>query len=123
MKLAIAARRSTIPLQLHSRVVRQEVRKEKHPGRDDVFLLFLEAGQLLQVDRSVYERISPGETIEKLAWQRHLKVSSESVELHWSADVAGMVWAMPLIMFTFIVTWWWSISRVQAEPIVKSTTD
>jgi hypothetical protein len=45
-----AAVRSTIPRTLHSLVVHKEIRREKHPGRDDVYLVELEHGQRIQVD-------------------------------------------------------------------------
>jgi hypothetical protein len=102
----IAADRSTIPREIHSLVQRTEIRKEKHPGQDDVYLLVLKPTQVLQVDGPVYARIVAGAKIEKREWARELTVDGVEVSLGWSKDFRRMVWAMPLVVCVLLVTMW-----------------
>lgn len=99
----ISALRSTIPAQLDDRVVAKEIRTEKHPGKDDVYLLQLDPGGLTQVDRHVYEAVQDGDTIQKESWSRTLRVRSNPFALGWSTDFHGMVIAMPLTLAVLLL--------------------
>jgi hypothetical protein len=92
------AARSTIPLALDTTVLSKEVRREKHAGKDDVFLLELEGLGQIQVDREIYESIAIGETLKKEGHSRELRHDDQSLILHWSRDYQGMLAAMPLCM-------------------------
>ena len=60
-----AAPHSTIPLALDTNVLGKEIRREKHEGRDDVYLLQLEGLGTMQVDRDVHDHAQVGETLQK----------------------------------------------------------
>jgi hypothetical protein len=101
-----AAKRSTIPLQLNSHVLSKEVKKEKHPGRDDVCLLHMEGGRVLHVDQTVFDKIPQGARVEKRAWEKQLRVNGDPIELDWSMDLAGMLSAMPPALVVLAATAW-----------------
>ena len=92
------AARSTIPLALDTTVLSKEVRREKHEGKDDVFLLELEGLGQIQVDREIYETISIDETLKKVRHSTELRHDDRTLILHWSRDYQGMLAAMPLCM-------------------------
>jgi hypothetical protein len=102
--LWVAASRSTIPMRLEDIVDDKEIRREKHPGRDDVYLLCFQSGQTLQVDEAVFDSVNIGESLHKKSWSEHLDHNGKTLQLAWSRDVAGMAWAMPLILLTFLAT-------------------
>jgi hypothetical protein len=91
-----AAARSTIPIALAATVTRKEVRHEKHPPRDDVWLLDLGSGRIIQVDEKVFDRVAVGDHLAKVRWSRTLNCDGQQIGLEWSADARGMFWAMPL---------------------------
>lgn len=93
--LWFAAARSTIPLELDTTVVDRQRLFEKSRGVDDVFLMTLESGRRIQVDRHVYEAVNKNDSIEKPSWARRLKVNDHNHVLKWSQDYRGMVWVMP----------------------------
>ncbi|MFN0017020.1 MAG: hypothetical protein ACKVP0_02105 [Pirellulaceae bacterium] len=90
------AARSTIPLALDTAVLSKEVRREKHEGKDDVFLLELDGLGQIQVDREIYENTAVGETLKKEGHSRELRHDEQALILHWSRDYQGMLAAMPL---------------------------
>lgn len=104
--LWFAAQRSTIPLQLDVRVLRKEVRREKHPGRDDVLLLHLDPPRVLQVDRPVFAAARVGDRyrLQKRAWSRHLEHGDDVTMLSWSKDFQGMTKAMPIVLLVLLAT-------------------
>jgi hypothetical protein len=95
--------RSTIPLALDTIVLSKEVRREKHEGKDDVFLLELEGLGLIQVDREIYESTSVGETLRKERLSRELHHGDQLLTVHWSRDCLGMLTAMPLCLGSLAV--------------------
>jgi hypothetical protein len=103
----IAAQRSTIPLQLDARVTSREVRREKHPGKDDVHLLHLEPFHALHVDGDVYASVTDGDRLRKEAWSRTLQVNDKTLPLVWSRDARGMLVAMPLVLLILLATAAW----------------
>jgi hypothetical protein len=90
-----AAVRSTIPLEISGTVVRKEVRHEKHPPKDSVWLIRVGADQF-QVDQAVFDAVAVGDDLQKERWSRKLLCNQQAIELDWSADDRGMLWAMPL---------------------------
>ena len=102
--LWITARRSTIPLELNDVVLKKEVRREKHPGYDDVHLLHFQSGRVLEVDEQVFDAVRDGDLIEKSAWARDLRHGSHTSQLSWSRDFRGMTWAMPIVVLILGVT-------------------
>ena len=101
-----AAARSTIPLALDAVVVDKEVRHEKHPPRDDVWLIRLDQRGVIQVDRAVFERVEVGDWIRKERWSRVLDRGGERIELEWSADARGMIWGMPVCLVVMGAVVW-----------------
>lgn len=96
------AARSTIPLALHGVVKAKEVRREKHPGHDDVFLLALDSGRSLQVDAAVYQAVTKGESLSKSPWSEQLVHGHRTLALAWSADARGMFAAMPATILVML---------------------
>ena len=97
-----AAARSTIPLGLDASVINKEIRREKHPGKDDVYLLRLSPGRAIQVDESLFNSIEVGDRLQKDAWSRGLKCSGRKIPLGLSADFRGMTFAMPALMIVLL---------------------
>ena len=93
-----SAARSTIPLALDTRIVGKEVRREKHEGKDDVYLLHLAGLGAMQVDREVYDRAQVGETLQKDRHSRQLRHGDQVLDLHWSRDHQAMLKAMPICL-------------------------
>lgn len=100
----VVAARSTIPLAIDSQVLDLELRREKHPGKDDVCLIYLRDGRTLHVDKPVYTSIDVGDTLRKSAWSRELTCDNRAISLQWSADFKGMVAAMPAILAMMLLT-------------------
>ncbi len=90
------AARSTIPLELNGTVVSKQRKAEKWPGVDDVYLLVFDSGRRVQVDAAVFDAVAERQTIRKQAWDRTLEADGQTIPLDWSADLRGMLWAMPL---------------------------
>ncbi|MCI0629533.1 MAG: hypothetical protein L0Y44_02635 [Phycisphaerales bacterium] len=95
------AARSTIPLELDSVIRSKEIRREKHPGRDDVHLLRLETGRVLHVDPPIYAALSLGEPVRKSAWSHSLSHGDQTLPLNWSRDFRRMRVVMPLTIAVF----------------------
>ncbi len=92
------AARSTIPLELTGTIVTKQRRTEKWRGVDDVYLLVLDSGRRVQVDAAVFEAVAERQAIRKQPWDRTLEADGKMIPLDWSADVRGMLWAMPLTL-------------------------
>jgi len=104
-----AAARSTIPLRLDGKVSAKRQLREKHPGKDDVYLLDLNQQGRLQVDRHVFDEVKEGERIQKLRWSRQLEHDEHSFGLEWSTDFRGLLWVMPgsliILLLTLAAPW------------------
>lgn len=105
------AARSTIPLRLEGIVARKETRHEKHPPRDDVWLLDLRPGGVVQVDETVFDQVAAGDELRKDRWSRRLLCNERPVDLKWSADFYGMLWAMPLSMAVIVFAAVWTSAK------------
>lgn len=94
---AVAVHRSLIPIAVDGVVEEIEVREEKHPGIDDVWLLHV-AGRLLHADAEVAAQLTQGQHISKDAWDHRIEIDGASVPLGLSSDAVGMLWLMPLLL-------------------------
>src|SRR5581483_9820942 len=103
--------RSAIPLRLDAVATSKEVRQEKHPRRDDVWLIGLEPAGVIQVDEAVFDQVVVGERLIKQRWSRTLRCDEREVELDWSAEARGMWWAMPLAVAVIIAAAAWTAMR------------
>jgi len=102
--LWFAAARSTIPLRLDDEVVGMRKLREKHPGKDDVYLLDLSQQGVVQVDKEVFEELNNGARIRKVRWSRQLEHDGATSDLEWSADLRGLLWTMPGSLIVMLVT-------------------
>jgi len=111
-----ACERSTIPLRLDAVVVDVEKRSEKIAGVDDVYLLHLDDGRVLPVDRPVYHTVRVGERVRKSAGEARLFIGdvnladeTQGEPLTWSRDVAGLrvvtSVAMAMMLGVHVVVW------------------
>lgn len=92
------AARSTIPLALDTRVLGKEVRREKHEGKDDVYMLQLDGLGAMQVDREVFDHVEVGQTLQKDRHSLQLRHGDQVLDLHWSRDHQAMLKAMPICL-------------------------
>lgn len=95
--------RSLIPRSLHATVTAVEVRHEKHPGIDDVWLLHLD-GEPVHVDARTAQRLSEGSRVRKEAWQESLTVDGEARPLELSDDARAMLKVMPVIVLAALAS-------------------
>lgn len=109
LNLWFAAQRSTIPLQLNDRVVSRELRREKHPGHDDVLLLKLNNSGELQVDAAIFKEVAESDQLRKAAWSKSLQINDHTISLDWSRDTSGMLVAMPLLLLILLLAAIWSL--------------
>jgi hypothetical protein len=116
--LWFAAARSTIPLALDARVLTKERRPEKHKGIDDVYLLKLAGGVVLQVDQAIFDSVDERTSLQKTAWSTRLQSGDKRLELHWSADVYGMLWVMPIVAIASL----WLCLRASSAPQLELKT-
>jgi hypothetical protein len=101
--LWFAAVRSTIPLRLNGRATHKQRLTEKTVGVDDVHLITLDDGTRIQVDGPVYEAVVLNHVVRKDAWSRKLEVDGTNINVDWSRDFSGMLWAMPSVLVVFLM--------------------
>lgn len=89
--------RSTIPTDLDGTVTGIELRHEKHPGVDDVWMISVNDGDLRHVDNDVAALLDVGGTVEKSAWETTLTVNGEPQPLSLSDDARAMLVLAPII--------------------------
>ena len=89
---------------MHGTVARVEIRHEKHPGIDDVYLVEI-GGRTFHLDSAIASRLTQGDLIKKKGWSRSMKVNAQTVRLRVSPDFKGMLVAMPLmVLIAFVLT-------------------
>ena len=86
--------RSTIPVAIDAEVTSVEVRGEKHPGVDDVWLVGLD-GRTHHFDAAVARAVAVGDRVVKERFSRTLLVDGEPVPLRLSDDARAMLWVAP----------------------------
>ncbi|WP_243059398.1 hypothetical protein [Nocardioides sp. SR21] len=89
--------RSTIPAELDGTVTGIELRHEKHPGVDDVWMISVDDGDLRHVDTHVADLVDVGDAVEKSAWDTSLLVNGEPRPLSLSDDARAMLLLAPII--------------------------
>ncbi len=97
----VIATRSTIPLSLDEQVIDREIRHEKHPGEDDVFLLAFDSGRVLQVDEAVYRAVAQSDRLQKATFAETLTIDRAGenegvIALSYSPDMMRMAMVMCL---------------------------
>ena len=90
---ALAAR-STIPVAIDAEVTSVEVRQEKNPGVDDVWLVGLD-GRTHHLDGAVARTVQVGDTVVKERFSWTLLVDGEPVALRLSDDARTMLGVAP----------------------------
>jgi hypothetical protein len=95
--------RSLIPCSLNSVLVAKEMRHEKHQGVDDVYLLTLESGAVLEVDQTIFDAVLPSQRLAKNVWERTLHVDDSTMTLTFSPDFEGMLRVMPVAIGIFVM--------------------
>ncbi len=100
--LWFTAARSTIPLALDAQVDGKSRLTEKYGKVDDVYLLYFEDNETLQVDPDVFFAVKKKAPIRKRAWSFQLETGDRSIDLKWSQDLYGMLWVMPITLAIFI---------------------
>lgn len=94
--LWVTFHRSGIPVALDGYVERIEVRREKHPGLDDVHLVKV-AGSVTHLDANVAGLLHEGDRLDKRAWSTELVTPRGTRRLGLSRDFWRMLIAMPLL--------------------------
>jgi hypothetical protein len=92
--------RSLIPHGVDAIVSAVEVRREKHPGVDDVWLVHLDDGRRLHVDAALASRLREGSRVAKARGETQVAVDGAPVVLDFSRDALGMLWVMPLTLLS-----------------------
>ena len=87
--------RSAIPADLQGTVTAVELRHEKHPGVDDVWLISVDAGGLRHVDSDVAALVDVGDRVEKDAWDTTLTVNGDPHSLALSDHARAMLTFAP----------------------------
>ena len=87
--------RSLIPIAVDGEVTHHEVKHEKHPGVDDVYLVRIDSGRQLVVDREVGRAIRAGDVVSKHRWSTTLTTPRGEVALAASRDANAMVLVLP----------------------------
>jgi hypothetical protein len=106
-------RRSTIPLGIEGSVESLEVRREKHPGVDDVHLLVVQ-GKTIHVDAEVASVLNRGAELQKDAWSPSLRIDQVSHQLSPSRDSRGMLVVMPVVLLVLAGLLYTGVSRPQS---------
>lgn len=89
------AARSAIPLALDGTITQVEVREEKHPGVDDVWIVSID-GEPRHLDSELAAELEVGDRIRKDRWETHLDVNDATRDLVFSDDARAMFGVAPL---------------------------
>ena len=112
--LLVTLNRSTIPLSFDGVVTNVELREEKHPGVDDVYILHLGSDAFV-IDSEIASQIKTGDRVQKGAWSADLRVNDETMPLRTSRDFQRMLIAMPLVMVAILFTLKRRASHIESE--------
>lgn len=91
------AERSTIPISLDGTITDIEVRSEKHPGVDDVWIVWIN-GTGHHLDAAIASEMSVGEDVSKERWQKHLVVDGAKRPVSLSGEARAMLYLSPVMM-------------------------
>lgn len=96
--IGLTLRRSLFLSSLDGEVSRIEVRQEKHPGLDDVYLVTV-GPKTRVVDAGIASKLREGDRVHKARFAMHLALSRGGrVATPLSPDSSGMLLAMPVLM-------------------------
>ncbi|TCI99765.1 hypothetical protein [Aeromicrobium sp. IC_218] len=90
--------RSTLPLSLDGTVTSVEVRHEKHPGVDDVWMVALDDGPPRHLDRRVARLLEPGDEVRKDRWSGTVQVAGTTHDVGLSRDARVFLGLSPLLV-------------------------
>ncbi len=94
--LVVTFHRSGIPVKLEGTVTKIEMRREKHPGLDDVYLVRV-GDRTMHLDTDLGRHIRKGDRVSKRRWQSTLQTPRGPVRLHPSKDFWRMLIWMPVL--------------------------
>ncbi len=106
--------RSGIPVGLSGVVESVEVRREKHPGLDDVWLVRV-GGREVHLDAEVASLVRLGDGLRKPAWSAELVTPRGTFGVSVSKDFRRMAVAMPLLIGLAVFLCWRRSNRGHAE--------
>lgn len=89
--------RSTVPSSVDGTVTAVEVRREKHPGVDDVWMVTVDDEAPRHLDRSVATLVSEGDRVRKDPWASVLHVDGRAYPLTLSRDARRMLLLAPVV--------------------------
>lgn len=90
--------RSALPLALDGTVTAVEVRHEKHPGVDDVWMVTLDDAGPRHLDRDVARLLARGAVVEKAAWSSNLTVDGTGHDVGPSRDAWVFLGLSPALL-------------------------
>jgi hypothetical protein len=94
--------RSAIPLSVDGTVTNIEVREEKHPGVDDVWMVSID-GKDRHLDAALASDLQVGDTVTKERWETGLSVNGTTRDLDLSGDARAMLGLAPVMVLVAIV--------------------
>lgn len=96
--IGLTLRRGLVLSALDGEVSRIEVRHEKHPGVDDVYIVTV-GSRTRVVDAEIARALSEGDIVNKEPFDMHLVVSGDrKVATPMSRDATGTLVAMPALL-------------------------
>lgn len=101
--IVITMRRSLFLVELDGRVERVEVRAEKHPGFDDIYLVDFGYGAKV-VDAEIAQNAAQQGLVTKNRLDNYLVSNGSKVPTPLSRDAKGMLIAMPLVSLVAWIT-------------------
>ena len=101
--IVITMRRSLFLVELDGRVERIEVRAEKHPGFDDIYLIDFGSGARV-VDAAIAQNLAQQGLVTKNRMDSYLASNGSKVPTPLSRDTKGMLIAMPLVSLVAWIT-------------------
>jgi hypothetical protein len=90
--------RSSLPLALDGTVTSVEVRHEKHPGVDDVWMVALDDRAPRHLDRAVARLLEPGDEVRKDRWSGTLRVAGTAHDVGPSRDARVFLGLSPVLV-------------------------
>lgn len=89
--------RSTIPWALDGTVSSIDLRHEKHPGVDDVWLIGLDGDEPRHVDRAVADLLDEGDRVHKERWDDTMTVNGRVHQVELGRDARRMLVFAPTL--------------------------
>jgi len=106
--------RSAIPTELNGTVTTLELRHEKHPGVDDVWMVSIDDGDHRHVDTDVAVHLSEGARVQKDAWDSTLVIDGSAHQVELSKDAHAMLVLAPVLAVVISALTLWTHLRTRA---------